>query len=325
MISVVVPVYNVERYLKKCIDSVLNQTFENFELILVDDGSTDNSGLICDDYAKSHPNKIRLIHQANGGLGAARNAGIDAASGEYLLFVDSDDYIEADTLQLLSEKAVKTEADLIIFDYRSVDETGKVISEHSQKLPIDKTFSLKNFPGLIFTDPLACNKLYHRSLFFKTGIRFPSRVWYEDIRTTVKIYLYAQKCIYLNRAFYNYLKRSGSIMNNASCERNSEIILALNDTIDYYKEKKLFEAYKNELEFLTIQHVYIFASVRIIRINTRHPLLKELHSFLTASFPEYNRNIYLPQLSRNHKIIFNLLEQRKYSIIRLIFKIKNYL
>ena len=131
-ISVVIPVYNVEKYLQECVNSVLRQTYTDFEVILVDDGSTDSGGRICDDYAQKDP-RVRVIHQANGGLSVARNTGLRAAQGKYVYFLDSDDYIEDHTLEALIFLAEKESADIVFFDgYVFFDECPYCLFKHSQ-------------------------------------------------------------------------------------------------------------------------------------------------------------------------------------------------
>ena len=127
-ISIIVPVYNVEKYLSRCIDSILNQTFDDFELILIDDGSPDHSGAICDDYAKKD-NRILVIHKENGGLSDARNAGINIASGEYIMFVDSDDYISKDMCEILYQRIIKDKSDMALCSVRGVNEEGEEIEK----------------------------------------------------------------------------------------------------------------------------------------------------------------------------------------------------
>lgn len=149
--SVIVPVYNVETYLLRCLDSIMDQDFEDYEVIIVDDGSTDGSGKLADQYAEKYPKRIQVIHQKNQGLGGARNTGIEAAQGDYYLFVDSDDTIEPNALSELWHKVSQTGAQIICFGMKSVNENGKVIAEmidaqtHPQLFTLeeDKSISLR--------------------------------------------------------------------------------------------------------------------------------------------------------------------------------------
>ena len=187
LISVIVPVYNVEKYLDRCIDSIVNQTYRNLEIILVDDGSPDNCPKMCDDWAKKD-GRIKVIHKENGGLSSARNAGLDICIGEYIHFVDSDDWLELSCIELLLDACVQNGALLSV--------CGRYIIVH-EKRNIDKNFSenqimsTSNFVSNMLVgkncDSSPCGKLYHKSLW--VGIRFPHGRIYEDIAILYKLFL----------------------------------------------------------------------------------------------------------------------------------------
>lgn len=210
-ISVIVPVYNVEEYLPRCVDSILAQTYENLEVILVDDGSPDGSGAICDEYAAGD-SRIRVIHKENGGLSSARNAGIDAAAGEYLAFVDSDDWIEPEMYGHMLGLMKKYNAKLVCAGRYDVN--GKT-GEKSVGLCPEKEecVTAEEMVGRIFLwkgcDSSACDKLYHRSLF--TQFRYPEGKVCEDVPVTYRIVLQARRAVLCDRPFYNYCHRPGSI------------------------------------------------------------------------------------------------------------------
>ena len=321
-ISVIVPVYNVENYLGKCVDSLLCQTVPPFEIILVDDGSTDSSGAMCDSYAREHPELVRVIHQENAGLGGARDTGIGAAEGNWLLFIDSDDYVAENAISRLTE-AIGLGSDIIIFGFTEIGEDGTVFSVENDGYPDGTVLDFSESPEVVFIKPNAWNKLYRRSLFTETGILFPSRVWYEDIRTTVKLSASAGKVAFITDPLYYYLRRSGSIMNNANIVRNAEIIDAFDDLLGWFREKGLFEKYYDALCYLTIYHVYIAASVRVIRIDKRSKLIGRFASYLRDNFPDYEKNPYLNRLGQNKTLIYKALQGRHYSAIRALFKIKD--
>ena len=211
LISVIVPVYKVEAYLGRCVDSLLTQTYENLEIILVDDGSPDNSGKLCDDYAARAP-RIRVIHKENGGLSSARNAGIDAARGEYLGFVDSDDWLDEHTYEWLMDMALTENVKLVCagrYDFSSW--TGeKTVGLCPKKREI---ISGEELARRIFrwdnVDSAAGDKLYHRSLF--RDLRYPLGVVSEDIPVTYRTALAAGRVGMLDRPVYYYFHRDGSI------------------------------------------------------------------------------------------------------------------
>lgn len=322
-ISVIVPVYNVEDFLHDCVDSLLAQEPASFEILLIDDGSTDQSGAICDAYARQD-RRIRVIHQKNAGLGGARNTGVREAAGAFLLFLDSDDTLDPHSLAYLSAQQKEKDADIVIFLFETVDENGASLSVIRENAPYGTVLSLKDgaHADILLNSPSACNRLYRKSLFTTHDILFPEHVWYEDIRTTLKLMLQANSILYCDRALYRYRMRQGSITKNVNADRNREILEAFRDVFDYFSQTNRFEAFRDELCFLTIQHVYLAASVRVIRIDRRHPLIREFAVFLQTHFPDYKKNKYLPQMDRNKRLIFRLLNRRMYGLIAWIFQIK---
>lgn len=211
LVSVIIPVYNVEAYLGRCVDSVLNQTYGNLEVILVDDGAKDASGAICDDYAR-RDSRVRVIHKENGGLSSARNAGIDAAGGTYLEFVDSDDWLEPDAVESMLSLAAEQGTELVVAGRYDVKEkTGEkrrgLCPENREVISavemVRRVFRWDN------CDSSACDKLFHRRLF--RSIRFPMGKVCEDVPVMYRIILDAGRVSLLNKPVYNYFHRSGSI------------------------------------------------------------------------------------------------------------------
>ena len=320
--TVIVPVYNVEAYLEKCVQSILAQTEPDFELLLVDDGSTDHSGALCDQLAQKDP-RIQVIHQQNQGLGGARNTGIQAAAGDWVLLVDSDDWIEPELLEKTLEAGLREEADLVMFGFRSVDEQGNTLQTFVEDVPTDQGLTLKDHPDLLMTAPSAWRRLYRRELLSRTGILYPPRVWYEDIRTTPKLLAAASRVVFLNYVGYDYLSRTGSITKNQNADRNREILWAFDDLLPYFQEQGLFERYRQELCYLTLFHAYLTASVRVLLIDRKHPLLGEFRDYLNKWFPDYRRCKYLPRLNRLHRLLLSLLEKRMYGLVAALFRLKD--
>lgn len=208
-LSVIVPVYKVEKYIHKCVDSILNQTFSDFELILVDDGSPDNCGRICDEYA-AKDSRVRVIHKKNGGLSDARNFGIDAAQGEVLGFVDSDDDIDSNMYKSMIEYMDKHNLDVVCAD-TYVIKNGK--KKFRPRYAEDKIFDAPDGVIAILDgtlDNAAWNKIYKRNVIGE--VRYPEGRIYEDVATTYKFVYAAQRVGYMCRPFYNYYKRKGSIV-----------------------------------------------------------------------------------------------------------------
>lgn len=220
--SIVIPVYNVKEYLKKCLDSILNQTYQNFELIVVDDGSTDESKDICDEYVKKD-DRIKVFHKKNGGLSDARNYGVKHTDGDYLLFIDSDDYIEKLLLDKLNKCLLSSKVDIIRFGLNIVDENYQLkyesieiecIDEKPNNL-IDKLISTK------FLEP-ACFYCYNLDFFKKNKFKYEKGKIHEDYGLTPLILCKANSMSWINYNAYNYLQRSGSIVNTNDDKKNRQ-------------------------------------------------------------------------------------------------------
>ena len=214
LISIIVPVYNVEKYLKRCIESITNQTYKNIEIILVDDGSTDNSSKICDEY-KNKDKRIKVIHKTNGGISSARNRGLDIAKGDYIGFVDSDDYISPNMYEILYKELINNKVDISSCDsiiFKDNDIQFKKIESYKKyimnKLEAIETLIRNNNN----VNPSAWNKLYKKKLF--KNVRYPEGYVYEDILTTYLVIEKSNKLIHIKYPLYAYNNRSESIIHN---------------------------------------------------------------------------------------------------------------
>lgn len=324
-ISVIIPVYNTADYLRRCVSSVLtSKSRDEYEVILIDDGSTDGiSPALCDELASEDPDTVRVIHQENAGLGGARNTGISAAKGEYLFFLDSDDTLTDGAVDSLIKAAEKYRCDIISFGILSEDEdSGKLTPVNSNAYYSETPFSLCDHPEFLLSLPNAWGRIWRKKLFEDSGIRYPDRVWYEDIRTSSKLFAAAESIVTVKEEYYRYLQRSGSIMHSSNIGRNSEIIDALEDVIAWYKARGLFDKYRDTLCRLCIDHVYIAASVRVLRADSKHPLLKTFREYLTAAFPDYRANPYIKSLPKTKRLVYFLLEKKMYRTVALLFSIK---
>lgn len=239
LISVIIPIYKVEKYLKKCVDSVLGQSYKNLEIILVDDGSPDSCPKICDEYSIMD-DRIKVIHKKNGGLSDARNAGLDASIGEYIVFVDSDDFIDSKMIESLFEAAVDSDADLVICDYSFVDETGMIQKNYpSLKEEIIDSQTALNYiyqsSGVRYI--VAWNKLYKRYIF--DDLRFDVGKIHEDEFIIHKVLLKSKRIKVLSDSYYYYLSRSDSIMGKGYSVKSLDYIEALFDRYLYFDEHKM--------------------------------------------------------------------------------------
>lgn len=323
LLSIIIPVYNTKDYLESCLQSVLAGDTEDCEILLIDDGSTDGeTPALCDALAEKHAPLVRVIHQENKGLGGARNTGIENCSGEYVFFPDSDDRITPDCLSLLKKNIRETGAEIIAFDFFSDDGMGHLTPMRVSQFYSDVPFTLDERPDFLLSLPSACSRVWKKSLFLDSGVRYPSKVWYEDLRTSMKLFALAGSIVSIPEKLYLYLQRPGSIMHSGNVGRNHEIVDAFQDLLEWFQGQGLLEMYRKELCKLCIDHLYLAASVRVLMVDTGHPLLKEFREYLGKHFPDYRSNPYLPQLPAARRLAFRLLEGRHYHILKLLFRIR---
>lgn len=322
--SVIVPVYNVADYLPACMESLLAQRCADWEMILVDDGATDGRcPALCDEYAAKYPALVRVIHQPNGGLGAARNTGLEAARGDYLLFVDSDDTIAPDTLARLSEEIDKTHADMYTFSFRYVAENGTESPAEPRTIPEGgNAFALEQAPEMLLDPPMAWCRLCRRRLFTETGIRFPGRVWYEDLCTTPGLLLAARSVVRLADPFYGYQIRRGSIMRSANLKRNLEILNALDMARAPFEAAGEAERYQPWLTQLAVTNV-LDAARRVLIADPKAEYLPEFLGYVQKHYPDYRSCALLPALGKKKLILLKLLEGKHYKLAKVIFDLTN--
>jgi len=317
-LSIIIPVYNTAEYLPACLDSVIYPELGEYEVIIVNDGSKDASPEIAQSYAEKYPELVRLINKENGGLGDARNHGTKSAKGEYIFFLDSDDRLAPNAVPEIMD-TLQDEPDLLIFNLQQLNTDGKFLCciHGAEKEGI---LSLDNYPELIFQPHAACNKIVRRSMLFEHDIFFPARIWYEDLHTSPKYYVYAKKIIYVNKNWYYYLMRTGSITNNPNTGRNLEIISAVDAALDFYRKAGMFEKYAKQLEFLAFYNQFLTTSTRVCLADWRSPVLIELQENFISKFPDYRNNPYICSMSKKYRLLTFLLERKSWLSVHLIMK-----
>lgn len=302
MISVIIPVYNVEKYLSRCLDSVINQTYSDLEILLVNDGSTDSSGFICDEYAKKD-SRIVVIHQENKGTSIARNRGLERAKGEFIGFVDPDDVISVHFYEILYNTLIKTNSDLILCNFQNFTHFNE-IKEDNRSLYNSNEYNgynfIKNFTYKKDTVRYVViwNKLYKRYLWDE--LRFPENVKIcEDEYVWYKTMFKAHKICELDQIFYYYFKRANSITNKVyeqfSYKKEIAFIEALKDRIDFCKKNKLNQLLKRTEEYRNklLRKIYLttptnkipeYISVELFNNIKNIPYSKRLKIYLKKSF-----------------------------------------
>ncbi len=298
-VSVIVPVYNVEKYLDECLSSLVNQTLSELEIIVVNDGTKDNSQSIIDHYVKQYPNKVVSLIKENGGLGDARNYGISYAKGEYIGFVDSDDIVHLEMVEKMFNKAKLEDSDLVLCDLEYFYETSseKMVKEglvQIENIDVNKT---------VFLSPLfAWNKLYRRSLFIESGLKYPIGLWYEDIPVTVPFFTLAKKISYVHETLIYYRQRSTSIMGSVDNPKVKDIFDIMHLCLTYFKDHNLLETYHNELEFLFLEHLMLNGGFRFLLSHKYKDYLAFSIDTLDLNFPHWRNNKYLFTLPRRYQI-----------------------
>ncbi|MGM9978893.1 MAG: glycosyltransferase family 2 protein [Clostridium sp.] len=322
LISVIVPVYNVEKYLSKCIQSIINQTYKNLEIILIDDGSQDNSSKLCDEYSLKD-SRISVIHKKNGGLSSARNVGLSNANGDYITFIDSDDWIDQNMISTLFNIINQEKSDIAVCNY---------FLAYNEEIQIQKDkIEIKNFSNIealkkLYDEKLkivmtiACCKLFKRELF--NNINFPDGRIHEDEFTTYKLLYKAEKISYTNKKFYYYRQRKDSIMNSAFNKKKLDIIYALEERIKFIKESV------NDMELynLVVKGYYITILRRYYLYSKSCPNEKrELKELKKRARETYKKNKNSFDWNLKLRLIYTsfLISPKLYILIEDISKLKN--
>lgn len=300
LVSVVVPIYKVENYLKECVDSVINQTYQNLEIILVDDGSPDRCGEICDNYARQD-NRIKVIHKTNGGLSDARNAAFPFIHGEYITFIDSDDYIENNAIETLLNTICTTGADVSVATFEIFYENGiKVSNNPSRSVEIyDRYKALDCFLFNDYLTPCVCGKLYKKSLW--DNIRMPKGKLYEDQYTTYKILDRCDLVAFIREPLYHYRKREGSIGHSTFSNKTYELYDAIHEEYDFIKSK--YEDKCPNIAVARITWEIVFANYMIMGKHKDVQVIKDIQKFAKANIDKINECEYVSNI---RKIQMNL-------------------
>lgn len=271
-LSVIVPVYNAEAYLSKCIDSLLAQTIRDLEIILVDDGSPDASGAICDRYAAAFPEKIRCLHIENGGQGRARNLAFPLARGEYIGFVDSDDWVESEMYEELCALADEMKADIVVCDFLESfpNGTGNLVPAAFQEHPM-------SFSGS------CCNKVFRSSLV--ADLRFPVGLWYEDFFFSAVALSRSKRTEYLRKALYIYRRGQVSTMHNNNSAKNLDMLRIM----DMLEEE--LSSSKDDFEFLLINHLLLDTISRLAEQDDpeRKNVIRQCRAYVREKIPDLFR------------------------------------
>lgn len=308
-LSIVVPVYKTEAYLKECLDSLLEQDIYNYEILVVNDGSPDNSQDIIDEYEKKYPTIVKGLKKSNGGLGDARNFAIEKAQGTYITFVDSDDYVKHNSFGMLCSKMQREQLDILVYDFLYVYDDGKVIHK--------KAMENIGIVEYILSTPNACNKIFKTELFLQHQIRFPKGLWYEDLATIPGIAKFTNKIGYVNKGIYCYRFRNQSIMNQT---KYNPKFLDMCDVIDCLSQY-LFTEYHEEMEFISILYLYYGSGLKLLPYK-KYEELELCLKHHEMMFKNWKKNIHFKKKPILFKMYCYLLARRKFGICRGLMDIR---
>lgn len=310
-VSVIVPVYNSEKYLNKCLDSLVNQTMKDIEIIIVNDGSSDGSQRIIDDYANMYPERIKKFFKENGGQASARNFGIRVATGEFIGFVDSDDYIEIDTYEKVYGFAIQNGLDIVSFDFWEENETEKWKSSY---------YRFKDYSDnvkYVLNETSSVNKIIKKELIDKNNIQFLENYIYEDLELIPRLILCTDKVGFLDECLYHYVIHEKSTMRQN--EYNPKL-----DSIFFVMEqlKKNFEntEYAEELEFIFIEHLLHGAVLRYLEYPEGDTDIRKISDIMKENFKKWRKNKYYRKQSIKYRIICNLAYYKKIRLLKIILK-----
>lgn len=291
--SIIVPFYNVEEYIEKCVYSLLNQNCANYEILLIDDGSQDKSRELVEKIQEQNA-RIRIIAQCNKGLGGARNTGLLHAKGEYVIFIDSDDYVKENFLECIERLLLENkDVDILCYNVIEVDENGKKIRCLDMNEGLAGVQNVKNNPTILLLNPSACNKVYRREFFVNTKITFPEKTWYEDTATTRKLLLCADSIYFSNEAFYYYVQRQGSITHSKPSNKCLDIIKEIESLREFLMERQELSVFFEELEIVAVRSVLLFALEKVNVSDHKSGLQDHLVSYILEKFPKVLNNKYL--------------------------------
>ena len=289
-VSVIVPVYNVENYIEKCLDSLVNQTLKDIEIIVVNDGSTDGSKEKIQKYLQKYDN-IKYLEKENGGLSDARNFGMPQAMGEYMAFLDSDDYVEPSIYEKMYKVAIEENSDMVECDF---------LWEYPNKVRLDTGKIYNNKKEMIeFARVVAWNKLIRREILEQTKIEFPFGLRYEDVEFFYKLVPYLNKVSFVKEGLVHYVQRNTSIANTQNI-RTKEIFTVFDNILNYYKDNNLYDEYKDELEYSYIRILLCSSLKRMCKIDDkteRKLALEETWNNINSNFPNWRKNTILKKKS----------------------------
>lgn len=339
LVTIVIPIYNVEKYLNRCIDSVVNQTYQNLEIILVDDGSPDQCPQLCDEWAEKDE-RIKVVHKKNAGLGMARNTGIENATGEYICFFDSDDYVERETIEKCVIKAKQCQADIVCFGRTALKSTGDIINIEIPKME-KNVYEGEEVQHVILPEVLSfnphtgknsnlsaslCSSMYSMQLIHKSGWRVASEreIISEDYYSTLDLYQYVSSVAIISESFYNYCMNEKSLTHTYRKDRYEKIRLFYQKCITLSNQLNYDKEVQHRLVYL-----YIGFTIGALKLVARsNDSKKEKLSIIKSIINDEQLLIALHEIegdwcAKSRKILFFVMRKRWCWVCFVLLSLKN--
>lgn len=301
-ISIIVPVYNVENYVERCLNSLVKQTIDDIEIIVINDGSTDGSQTIIDKFVQKYPEKIKSYIIENAGAAQARNIGLDKAVGEYVGFVDSDDYVATNMFEQLYDKAIEDNADIVNCAYYRKNENRCIEKETTINDNFGKNL-LEEPDIMIDSVPYIWNKIFKRTLIEENNIRFQRLRIYEDLVFTYELFINANKISKIFEPLYFYTVTRATSLTHDFSEKRFDIFEAFRILIDYAKEKKCYDELEQAILFTLLKHIYVVLGQDVSRktVKLKKQYINKVFEYLNTNFNNWNDNIYFEKFKKNKK------------------------
>lgn len=310
-LSVIVPCYNTKEYLPTCVLSIINNKVKDMEIILVNDGSKDSTLDVIKEYVKKYPKLIKCVDKKNGGLSDARNVGIKEASGEYVAFIDSDDYIDNNMLEEMLKKALLGNFDIVTCDVKMIYNDHEVIVNPGYDKDLLSKEEIKSVMYNFY--PAACNKIYKRELFSK--VIFKKGILYEDVEFIYRMLPNVNSIGVVSGVYYNYLQRENSITYTYN-ERLYDLVNNFDSIFEYYENNNIFLEYKDELEYVYVRYLFATFMKRLAKTKNKkiyNDGYKYVIDKVKTRFPNYKKNKYMKcskkgiYLKNFNKLIANMV------------------
>ena len=311
-LTIIVPVYNVEKYLSQCLDSLMNQTYRDFEVLIVNDGTKDSSAEIAAAYVEKDPQHFRLLNKENGGLSDARNFAIPQAQGTYITFLDSDDYVETTCYQKMMNKITSESLDIVVGNLQYFYEDSDRVMD-MRGLNVSAGTDVQK--AALLSPLFAWNKVYRKAYFDQIGLLYPKGLWYEDLPVTLPLFANTNRIGHVDETLYHYRQRSGSIMASGGAKQK-DIFTVFERVIAYFTKYGLKERFRDELEYLCVEHIMLYRQFSFLVSDDYQSLYEQSVQFMKKHYPNYKKNKYISLLSKKNQVFVHTLNRATIQLYR---------